>query len=111
MEKLKNALVGTLGVVGYVVWNVILFGVYFIPVTVLDFPLWADILICLCIMEIPIVGRLMYFAAWIWSFIIVISNPIGGFSIFYLIAFAIYVLTGVVPFIINLVSVLFDERE
>ena len=111
VERIKDILVGSLGIVGYIVWKLILFVFYFIPVLTLDIPWWASTLAVICIMEIPIVGNLLYFASWVWSFIVVISKPISGFSIFYFIVFGIYVLTGVLPFIINLIATLFDERE
>lgn len=111
MEKIKDNLVGTLGIVGYVIWIFILFGIYFIPVIVLNLPLWVEILIVLCIMNIPVIGNLLYFASWVWSFTIVISEPIDGWSIFYFVAFGIYILTEVLPFIINLIIALFDKSE
>jgi hypothetical protein len=107
LEKLKDVLVGSLGVVGYVIYSVILYVIYFLPVLILDFPLWANILIVLCIMNIPIVGGILYLAAWIWSFTIVISMPIGGFSIFYFVAFAVYFFTSLLPNIKRVIMFLF----
>ena len=109
LEKLKDVLVGSLGVVGYVIWKFLLYVFYFFPVFCLELPLWLDILISLAILYIPIIGNFLYFAAWVWSFIIVLSNPINWFSVVYFIMFGIYILTGVLPFIINIILSLFDE--
>lgn len=111
MEKLKELLVGSLGIVGYVIWNILLYGFYFLPVLALDIPLWADILIVLCIVNIPFLGEILYFVTWIWSFIIIISEPINVFSIFYLVAFGIYVFTGVIPFVRHLITAMFDKKN
>ena len=111
MEKLKELLVGSLGIVGYVIWSVLLCVFYFLPVNVLDIPLWVDILIVLCIANIPVFGDFLYFVTWIWSFIIIISEPINVFSIFYLVVFGIYVFTGVIPFVRLLITAMFDKKN
>ena len=111
MRKLKELLVGSLGIVGYVIWNILLYVFYFLPVFVLDFPLWADILIVLCIANLPFLGEILYFVTWIWSFIIIILEPINVFSIFYLVVFGIYVFTDVVPFVRLLITAMFDKKN
>lgn len=110
VKNLKVILVGSLGVVGYVIWYVLLAAVWLLPLIVLDFPFWADVLIILVAFNIPILGSLFEFALWIWSFTIVTSMPIGGFSIFYYIVFGIYILTSVLPFIVVLIATLFDKN-
>ena len=110
MEKLKDALVGTLGIVGYIAWSVLLAGIVFMPLSVLNFPLWADILIILIIMNIPILNKLLEFVIWIWSFTIVISEPITVFSVFYFVIFGIYILTDVIPLVIDITAI-FSNRN
>ena len=91
--------------------SVILAMLVMLPLQFLNFPFWVDTIIFIVICSTNLVGKLLGFILWIWSFVIVISNPIGGFSIFYLIVFAIYILTGVLPFVLSLISTPFDERE
>lgn len=111
MEKLKEILVGSLGIAGYVIWNVMLYVFYFLPVLILDIPWWASIIVVLCIVNIPIFGDFLYFVTWIWSFVIITSEPISGFSIFYFIVFGIYVFTGVIPFIMRLTTAMFGKKN
>ena len=111
MQKLKDVLVGSLGIVGYGIWTVLLYGFYFIPVFVLNIPWWVSIIIVLCVVNIPIFGEVLYFATWIWSFIIIVSESINLFSIFYFVVFGLYVFTGVIPSVVRLITAIFDKKN
>ena len=111
MEKLKEVLVNSLGTVGYVIWNVLLYVFCFLPVLVLDIPWWAVVIVVLCIVNIPFLGRILYLASWVWSFVIIISEPISGFSIFYFIVLGIYVFVDLLPSAMLLITAVFEKKN
>ena len=103
VEKIKDVLVGSLGVVGMVVWSLVCAVLAFLPLSFLNFPLWMDLVIIFVILSMDFVGGLISLILWIWSFIIVISAPIDGLSIFYFVVFAVYFVTSVLPIVTNIV--------
>lgn len=111
MNNLKSFLIGTLGVVGYILWFILGALLMFAPLVFLDMPFWASLLIIIAIMYIPIIGDITNFAIWIWSFVVVISEPIDGWSIAYFIIFGIYVLTSIIPTVIQLILTPFVKKE
>lgn len=111
MEKLKEVLVNSLGTVGYIIWNVLLYVFCLLPVLVLDIPWWADVIVVLCIVNIPFLGKILYLASWVWSFVIIISEPISGFSIFYFIVLGIYVFVDLLPSAMLLITAMFEKKN
>lgn len=104
MKVLKEKLIGTLGTVGFILYFIISAMLTVAPLAVLDFPFWVDIIIIFVVFSIPIIGGLMNFIIWIWSFVVVISEPINGLSIFYFVALAVNFLPSVIDIIINIIS-------
>jgi hypothetical protein len=68
--------------------------------------LWIDFIIIFVIVSIPFIGGLTECGIWVWSFVVVLSKPISGWTIFYFVVFAIYFFTTLLPIIINTVKFL-----
>lgn len=109
MKPLKDKLLGALGVVGLIIWYLISLTLLSLPLVFLGFPFWVDLLILFVIVSFPLSGGIVEFVIWIWSFIVVVSEPIDGWSVFYLVVFAIYCLTSLLPFVISLIASLFNN--
>lgn len=101
MKKLKDMLIGTLGVVGYVLWFIVSLWFTFTPIIFLDISFWITLLLTAVIL---IVGDIVALPLWIWSFVVVVSEPIDGWSIAYFITFAVYALTTIIPTAITILQ-------
>lgn len=95
MQKLKDTLSGTFGAVGFILYYLILLGLSFIPFRYLfpNLPLFVPALFVFVIYEIPLIGGIVQLIIWIWSFVIVVTNPIDAWSIAYFCFFTIYAIT------------------
>lgn len=107
MKKLKDMFLGTFGVVGYVIWLLISFAVMFAPLWFLDFSFLIYLLITI-VLFIPFIGGITNFVLWVWSFGVVLSQPIDGWSVFYFAIFLIYAITTILPYIIQFVINIFS---
>ena len=103
MNKVKDLLFGSLGVVGLILWYLIGAIVMFTPLVFLDFSFWVYWLITAALF-IPFIGGITNFIIWIWSFVVVVSEPIDGWSIAYFIIFAIYGLSTIIPTAISIIA-------
>ena len=111
MKQLKDILLGSLGAVGYAIWFVASALLMYAPLLFLDFPFWIDVVIIIAVTTIPFVGGITEFVIWIWSFVVVISDPIDGWSIFYFVTFAIYFITNILTRAIDIIiSLFFNNR-
>jgi hypothetical protein len=103
-SSLKEKLIGSLGVFGYIIWYIIAFVFAFAPLWVLNLPWWADMLIVAVIMFLPIIGALCNIGIWIWSFFVAIITPINAFVVIYFIVLTIYVIIYIIPILISIFS-------
>lgn len=87
-EKISSFFTST---IGFVLGILFTFGVW-LPLNVIGFPLWADILIIVGLQLTLIVGRVISVGFWVWGLIILLGSPITTFSIIYFVAFGLYVL-------------------
>lgn len=105
MNKLKDFLQGTFGVIGYLIYFFIAFIFSYIPLYFLDFNIWVTIAIVLAVEFIPFVTLAMPIF-WIWALIDSLFKPIDTFSIILYICFVIYLII----FIVNIVSTKNSQR-
>ena len=109
MKNFKETLVGTLGVVGFIIWFLLGAVLLFLPLSFLDFPLWVDFIIILVLMNTQVLGGVLSIVLWVWSFTEVIAHPIDGWSIFYFVGFAIYLLTSILPMVSGIISAIIES--
>lgn len=111
LKFVKDFLIGTFGVVGFGIWFIIGALLMFAPLVFLDISFWVSLLLIIVIMYIPIIGDITNFVIWIWAFVVVLSESIDGWSIAYFIIFGIYILTSVLPTVIQLILTPFVKKE
>ena len=111
MKALKDILFGSLGIVGYVIWFILSVWVSYAPLIFLDFSFVVDVLIILAVTMLPFVGCVVEFVLWVWSFVVVLAEPIDGWSIFYFITFAFYFVTTPLTYVINLITMLINRNR
>ena len=114
MRKLKDACGYLLAFVTFILPRFALsvaLGVLMIfPLSILGFPFWIDsIIIFVMVLSIPFISGLTECVIWAWAFIVVLSKPISGWSIFYFVAFAIYFFSTLLPIVINIVTFIFNS--
>ena len=109
MQKLKDVLVGSMGVAGMIVWFLIGVVFAFLPLAFLNLSFWLELIIIFVILSIPYIGGLTELGIWVQSFIVVLSQPMSGWIIFYYIVFAIYFFTKPLPVVANIVIGLISE--
>lgn len=89
MVKLKEWLLGALGGVGFLVFFLIVCTLNILPILILDFPLWAIVLICFALSFFEW-AQFLYLGVWIWALVVALGSPINWFSIVYFVACFIY---------------------
>ena len=104
--KLKEKLVGSLGVLGYCIWFVVSVIFSFAPLMVLDLPMVVDFIAIFVIQYIPLFGEIVRCALYVWAFIVVLSGPINVISIIFFVCFAIYVIAYGIPLVAMIISML-----
>lgn len=109
MKKLKDLLIGSLGVVGIILWYLIEIVIGIAPLVFLNFPFWVNLIILFALMSTEFIGGLIEIVLWVWSFIVVIARPIDGWSIFYFITFAIYFFIHILPMVIHIISAIIED--
>ena len=108
MEKLKEILAGSLGIIGYIIWSLLLVTILCFPIPYLNNPIWVDFIITfVIIMSIPFISVLMESVIWVWAFVVVLLEPIGVWSVVYFVAFAFYFFSTLLPRTINTIMLLF----
>lgn len=101
-NKFKDILLGSLGLAGLIIWYMISVMVRFTHLLFFDFSFLISFLVIM-VLFIPFVGGITNFILWVWSFNIVLSKPIDGWSIFYFCMLALYVITTILPFVIQFI--------
>lgn len=99
-EKFTNAL----GTFGTVLFYILAFAIAFIPFFILDFPWWAEILIIVAMVNLPIIGTIAELVLYVWGFTAAIKNPTDLFSIIFFVGLALFIFIGVIPVISSLFS-------
>lgn len=87
--KLKDWLVSTLGIFGYVVYYLLSVVIQFAPLLVLNLPFWADILIICAVNLIPY-ANLPYLGLWIWALVVAVGCPSAVTSIIFFVSFGLH---------------------
>ena len=108
MNKLKEKLQTSLGIVGLILW-------YFIAITITCAPLFCvfrfntivDVILIGVMTFLPLVGAIVELGLWIWSLVLAINMPFDFFMLVYYIALAFYVFTKIIPTILSL----FERRR
>lgn len=103
-NRIKEMLVGKLGIVGIVIYYLFAFALIFTPLAFIGANSFWVYLIFSALLLISGINIIANFVLWVWSFVVVIEQPIDGGTVFYFIILAIYVLLGLLPTIIQLVA-------
>lgn len=106
---MKEKLTGALGTVGGIIYYVVACILLFMPLNVLKFPWWIDLICLAALIFTTYIASILELVLWVWSLVVVISQwPLDVFTIIYYIALVIYVVSGLIPktcaFISNLLE-------
>jgi hypothetical protein len=104
MNTFKNWLLSSMGFFGFIVYYAFMIFIAFCPFYFLPLPFVLSIIVCLVLQFMPALYTLTSPIAWIWSFFIVIKEPISPINIAYYICLAIWILIVVVPFILQMLK-------
>ncbi len=75
-----------------------------LPFAMLGLPWWAVALLLVFVLLlslVPIAGKIVRLAVWVWSFVLVLPQPIGFWTVLYYIAFACYGIKLLFPLFIG----------
>lgn len=106
---MKDKLVNSLGWFGYILYFLIASVLAFIPLSILQFSFWINILIILAILCVPVLGDIAEFLLWVYSFPKAISGEQDIWAIIYYIGLAMYVITSLLPTVINWIILLYEK--
>lgn len=98
MDKCKNWLMGSLGILGFLIYLMVAYLFQFAPLIVLDFHFIIFCLVFFVICFVPILGTLVNIVVWIWALVVTINGPQDAFAIVYYVVFginALYVLMSI----------------
>jgi hypothetical protein len=100
--NVKEKLYASLGVFGYILYYALALFLTFMPLSYLQFPFYVDFIMMAAVLIVPFVGQIVELAIWVWSFVLVVTQPIGWFEVIYFVSALIYVFTTVFPFVMSL---------
>ena len=101
MNKIKEFLSNTLGVLGIILYYILILFVSILPILVLDVPFLLDVIFLLIMQFIPFSSIVF----WIWSLIVAITGPQDYVTIiFYIGSVVVYlpVIISIIPDIITI---------
>ena len=110
-DFLKFYLETTLGKLGaflYRVLQLLILASMFAPFLFFSGPIWIYIILII-ILLIPGIGSWMEFILYCMTFTYAIAEPVSTKVIIYYVALGIYVLTGIIPTIISLISLIIEK--
>ena len=105
-EKIKESMVGALGVVGlilYYILGVAMWLLSLMPIVFLDLPFWGYFVL-IALIFIPLWGDILTLVLWCITFPIVIDEPFSTFVCMYYIGIAAYTIGYLIPFVISIVE-------
>lgn len=111
MRKFKDYLLNTLGVAGFIIWLLIGCVLMIFPLTVIEFPFWLNLIVIFVILSSKTLGNIVEIVLWVWSFIVIISEPIDSWSITYYIVCAIRFVPGIISFVVTLIAEGIERKE
>ena len=109
---LKFYLQTTLGVFGtvlYVVFQTLMFISLFVPLLFLEVSSWWVHFGLILLLFTPLLGSILDVVLYCITFPTVIGEPTSFWTVAYFISFALFILTAVIPTIINLVIAIIDR--
>lgn len=84
---MKEKLISSLGIFGYIIVYIVLSAFAIAPILVLRFPAWATFVALIVIDFVPFVGTLLNLGLYIWAFVVAVTSPQNVFSIILYISF------------------------
>ena len=100
---MKEKLTGVLGTFGFIIFWIITSILTFMPLTILHWSFWLDILVITIVLFIPVIGNICMFILWAVTLPMVILGPFDIVAIFYYVALAIYVFAYIIPFLLTVI--------
>lgn len=99
---IREKIVGKLGMFGYILFYIVAFAIYFMPVYLLPVRPFIRTIIVFVLLIVPALGDIASPFLWIYGLFKVIKGKQDAFAIAYYIVFAIFV----IYFVINLISII-----
>lgn len=104
IKTIRDGLLRDLGRIGTVIAYVFAVLLTIYPLAMCGFPWWVNLILLALVMFTDIIGGVVSFAAWVWSFVVVISGEIGPLQIVYFVLLGLYVIFFIVPLVLSLIS-------
>lgn len=110
MTALKEKLIGTLGIAGYILYYILICFITFLPLWVLDYPFGINLILVAVILYVPYIGDITQTIIYVLSFIEEIGRIKNGdadvVTLLYFIAMIIHVFLFLMPFLVLLFSLI-----
>lgn len=105
MDKIKDFFVSTFGIFGFILWYIVAVLLAAAPLfCVFDFPFLLNCLIIAFICVFPVLGFYAELLMWFSSLYFAFHTPLDVVLIIYYIAFAFYIFTRFIPWILSVFS-------
>jgi hypothetical protein len=101
---MKEKLVGSLGLFGYLLWIVVGLLYVIAPVVMLDLPFWVTFILLFAINSLPLIGTLINIVLYIWAFFVTLGGPQDVVAVVFYVLFALFVITELIPILSALFS-------
>lgn len=108
---MKDKLLGTLGVFGFILWYALVALFVIIPVAAADFPWFVNIIIFALLYFTDFIGAFLTVAIYIYSTFIVLSGPLNWFAVIYFIDLLLYIIFFFIPTAANIVSIFRENHR
>lgn len=84
MKSLKEKLLSSLGIFGLILYYLISISVLVVPVVAIHIPGWAQLLVLLATLFVPVLDLIGTPIVWIWSYICMWREPTSWFTYVYI---------------------------
>lgn len=100
MNRIKDTLLGSLGLFGYILFYGITMLFSFAPLFVLPFPFFVSLILFFVMSFFAVTGTIINVALWIWALVVTINTPQDVFSIIYYVLFTVNAIRVVLCFLL-----------
>lgn len=99
---MKDKIFSAFGTIGLIIWYIVSCALMYAPLYFIGFPWWANLIVIVIILSVPVIGDIIELASWIWGFTIIVHEPFGFAVVWFYVAFVVYLVLNVIPRLLNL---------
>lgn len=109
--NLKEKILGALGTFGFILWYGLCFLFIAIPFSATNLPMWITIILAAIMFNTELIGTGITIFVYAYSFVQMLHEPFGWFSVVYYINLAVYVIFFFIPSVIKFIRLMRSKDD